>query len=505
MKRATSRPALTILLVFCASFVLYLVALVLPYNLFTHVADAPVSLGEIAGRATLPAAAFLLTFVTLFGLYALAYRTCRRHPDERLVPLVLLCGLALALLLTLTYPVGAGDVVDYVSHGEELAYYGLNPLVVPPADVPGSVFARYSAFRHATPNYGPLWMWISALVVGVLDTGSLAVNLLGFKLVAVAAYAVQALLIYVILRRRAPSCALAGLLFFAWNPLILYEFAANGHNDATMMAFALLGILLWEQKRPLLMVAALTLSLLVKVPTAPLLLLFLLAAARQRGTGRVFWVPLITGGLLALALVGLAYLSLPAPLEALTNLSGRSDLFTHSLPAIVELTFRLGGMGRESAQSVARSAALLALGAWYAAQLWKTWRTPSGALQHAYNVVLFLLLFVTPWFQPWYVTWLVALAALRPYNTAPTQAGLFSLTVLGSYVVYGFAWFWFVSFANWGNCLGINLVAVGTTYLLPWSYTAWLWLRARSGSGAARCAPCTASSSDVHYVKTTSQ
>ncbi|MGD1995181.1 MAG: hypothetical protein PVH62_00255 [Anaerolineae bacterium] len=479
------RPFTIVFLAFCLSFVLYVSVLVLPYNMFAHVAQAPISLPEIAQRKPLPAAIFLLTFLILFGLYALAYRTCRRHPHRRLTPLILLTGLAFALLLSLTYPVGAGDVVDYVSYGEELAYFGANPLVTPPAQFTGSAFTPYSAFRHSTSNYGPLWTWISALVVGTLGRESLSLNLLGFKGVAIAAYLAQALLIHAILRRRDSNFAPAGVLFFAWNPLVLYEFAANGHNDAAMMAFALLGIFLWDLDRPLLMAAALTLSFLTKIPTIPLLPLFLLSSARMRNSSRRFWVTLFCGGTAALVLVGLTYISLPDPLTALTNLGGRSALFTHSLPTLVKLGLQLGGLQEVTAQNVARSAALGALGIWYALQVEKTWRNPSSTLRHAYDVVLFLLLFATLWFQPWYVTWLVALAALRPRPTAPAQAGLFSLTVMGSYVVYGFVWFWIPRLANWGNVLGINLMAVGTTFLAPWTFTFGLWLQAWSKSNSS--------------------
>jgi hypothetical protein len=453
--------------------------LVLPYNLFTFAPSAPLSLGEIAGREVFPALVFLATFLTQFGLYALAYAICRRRARPWFAPLVLAGGVVLALLLTLTYPVGAADVVEYVNHGEALAFHGVNPLVVPMADVPDAAFVRHSAFLHVTPNYGPVWMWISALVVRVMGRESLAPNLLGFKLVAVLSYAVLAFLIYRVMRRRDPGAAVAGLLFFAWNPLILYEFAVNGHNDSTMMALALLGILFWQRKQPLLMVAALTLSFLIKVPTILLLPLFLLAVAWSQERTRDFWRILVVGGLVSLALIGVAYASLPDSLASLTNLSGRSNLFTHSLPALLTLMLRLGGLGEDLAQDIVRAAAVAALGIWYLMQLWNVWQRPSRVVRYGYNVVLFLLLFVTPWFQPWYVTWLVALAALRPHPQAPTQAGLLSATVISSYVVYGFAWFWFVDFANWGYTLGINALAVGMTFLVPWAYTAWLWLRLR--------------------------
>ncbi|MBN1178330.1 MAG: hypothetical protein JXD18_03910 [Anaerolineae bacterium] len=477
MDAPARRPRLALLIAFCLSLVVYLVAFVLPYNLFAYIDDAPIDLPVVSGRAHLPAVAFLAAFAALFCLYVLSYRICRRHPHAALAPLVLLLGLGLAAALAFTYPVGAGDVVDYVGHGEEVAYFGMNPLVVPPAEIDGAVFARYSAFRYVVPNYGPLWMWVSAAVVRVLGRGSLALNLLGFKAVAIAAYAVQSVLIYKMLKRRAPDVALGGLLFFAWNPLILYEFAVNGHNDATMMALAVLGILLWEMDHPFLMVVALTCSFLVKIPTAPLLPLFLLAAARRKGTGRAFWATLIGGGALAVGVVGLAYLSLPEPLAALANLSERSGLYTHSLPAIVKLGLPLGGVSEEAASRAVRAASMVALGGWYAVRVWRAWTRPGEVLRHAYDVVLFLLLFVTPWFQPWYVTWLVALAALRPYPTSSGQAGLLSLTVLGSYVIYGFVWFWYPAVGSWANWLGINLIAVAGTFALPWTYTIWAWLR----------------------------
>lgn len=472
-------PYLALLLLFWLSFVFYATALVIPYSLFSHVASAPISLPEMAERQPGPAISFLLTLLAVFAAYAAAYWVCRHHPRRHMAPLIMSCGLILALLLSLTYPGGAGDVVDYVSYGESLAFHGVNPLVIPPGQIDGTAFAQYSAYRHATSNYGPLWTWISAAVVRTMGTGSLLLNLLAFKAVAIASYALLGALIYSMLQRRRPNFASAGLLFFAWNPLVLYEFAVNGHNDATMMAFAVLGILFWDLGRPYLMVAALTLSFLVKIPPVLLLPLFLLAAARQRGAGRPFYTTLLGGGLLALALVGLAYLSLPDSTAALLNLSGRSHLFTHSLPAIASMVLRLGGLERVAAEDTARAATLLALGTWYAINVARTWRRPANVLRYACGVVLFLLLFATPWFQPWYVTWLVALAALLPVPAAPALAGTFSLTVMFSYVVYGFVWFWAARLANWGHTLGINLIAVGTSYLVPWTYGAWLWLRGR--------------------------
>jgi len=477
LERLSDSPIRVLTLLFVLSLLLYVLVLALPYNLFTYAGQAPISLGEIAERSPLSAAVFGLTFLVLFALYALAYRLCRRQPDARLLPLILFYGLAMALALGLTYPIGAGDVIDYISYGEELARFGTNPLVVPPASIPDMAFAPYSAYRNAVSNYGPLWTWISALIVDILGTDSLALTLVGFKGVAILAYLAQGWIVAAILQRRDAAQAPAGVLLFAWNPLILYECAVNGHNDAAMMALALLGILLWQRERPFLAAGAFTLSFLIKIPTLPLLPLFLLAAARRRRSARGLVLTVAGGGLLSLALVVLGYASLPDGARALLNLSSRSDLFTHSLPTVIYLTLRLGGVEKLTAQQAVRTAALLVLWIWYVIQIARTWRKPDRALQSAYDFLLFWLLFATLWFQPWYVTWLVALAALLPGAGAALQAGLFSLTVFSSYIVYGFLWFWIIPSANWANGLGITLIAVATTYLPPWAYTAWLHLR----------------------------
>ena len=55
------------------------------------------------------------------------------------------------------------------------------------------------------------------------------------KGVALVSYFVCVLFIAAILQRVAPKRALAGTLLFAWNPLILLEGVANGHNDLLML------------------------------------------------------------------------------------------------------------------------------------------------------------------------------------------------------------------------------------------------------------------------------
>jgi len=72
----------------------------------------------------------------------------------------------------------------------------------------------------------------------------------------------------------------------------------------------LLGVLFWEMRTPAWMLAALTLAALIKLPVAPLLPLFFLAAWRLEPAvlrrRRLLW----SGGLVVAGIVAVSYLSL---------------------------------------------------------------------------------------------------------------------------------------------------------------------------------------------------
>jgi hypothetical protein len=49
-------------------------------------------------------------------------------------------------------------------------------------------------------------------------------------------------LIWAVLRRWRRGDVAAGLVVYGWNPLVIFEFGANGHNDGVMIAFLLLAM-----------------------------------------------------------------------------------------------------------------------------------------------------------------------------------------------------------------------------------------------------------------------
>jgi len=463
-------------LAWLASCLIYYCVLVRPYWLNSYLSTPKLSMGLIANRQPGPAIAFILGFVALFGLYAAAYLLCKRRRSVTLIAAVGLCGLILVLLLAQVYPIGANDMFGYITAGEILAFHGLNPMIHAASQVPNLPLAEYSAYFYTPPNYGPVWTWIEAAVVGAVGRPDLTALTLGFKATAIIGYAAVCIVLVIVLRRRAPDHVAAGLLAFAWNPVVLYEVAANAHNDVWIGLLVLLGVLFWEMRRPVWMLAALTLAVLIKLPVAPLVPLFFLAAWRLEPAAqrrrRLLW----SGALVVAGIVAASYLSLPEGLKGLTNLTGRTDLFTHSLPAVIKLTLGLA-LPEKWAMLLAGLVTALAFGGYYALQLRNAWRTPGEAVRLGFNTLLFLLLVCMSWFQPWYLVWIVPLAAVYPRPNAVFQVGLFSLCASWSYVVFGFVWFWIPKIGSWGRALGIELMAMLTTYAASWEYALLYGLR----------------------------
>ncbi|MER3405867.1 MAG: hypothetical protein C4289_12510, partial [Chloroflexota bacterium] len=113
-------------------------------------------------------------------------------------------------------------------------------------------------------------------------------------------------------RRLRPEAALAAYVFVAWNPLALYEAAANAHNDLLMVFATALALELGARRRWALALPALTLGVLTKYVVGllgPLFLIESAATARARIAPRPLRPPrsVWLGGAFAVALAVVLY------------------------------------------------------------------------------------------------------------------------------------------------------------------------------------------------------
>lgn len=448
-----SRP-LALSLISLFSLIAYLVGLLVPYSLFKLGLKPLINIAKLTRNDPVAQASFVMTFAALSGLYYLAWRLCRgRQP--RAMWIVLLSGvLVINLALIWVYPVGAADIFDNISRGRITAQHGGNPFYAAPKDYAHDPFRYYVAWPKSTSAYGPLWELIAAGASRLAGDDKLA-NVLGFKLLGLLFYSGCIVLIAAILNRRAPERALQGVCLFALNPLVIYETAANGHNDIVMVFFVVLGMYALLRRRFTLAALALTAGALVKFIPLLLLPIAVGAALRSLTTLRHRLHYLLITTLVCAALIVLTFAPFWQGGDPI-GIKRREGLFTASLPALVQARLEepLGGdTSRDIVVRVASGLTVLIV----IAATWRTWvETPTPALPRAEQhgagrgeewlapirastfALLFYLLFTCLWFQSWYTLWPLALAAILPEGETSRIAVLLSYAALWKAIIFDF-------------------------------------------------------------------
>ncbi|MGQ0605192.1 MAG: glycosyltransferase 87 family protein [Anaerolineales bacterium] len=420
------------------SVALYWGGLLVCYNLFAIGPRPLADIAKLTRNQPLGQAGFVLTFAALSGVYYLAWRLARGPQPRAMWVAVCTSLLAMNVMLLWLYPIGAADVFDNIVRGRITAQHGGNPFYQTPREFKGQdPFYAYAAWRDATSAYGPLWE-VMAAGTSQMVGDKVVDNVIAFKLLSLLFYAGCTGLIARLLQRHAPDRALQGTLLFAWNPLVIYETAGNGHNDIVMVFFILLALYALSQRRFTLSTLALMGGALVKfipILLAPIVVVVGLRAMKSRWQRIAFVVT--TASACALLVVA-AYAPFWRGGDPL-GLARRSTLFTTSLPALAQVHLEVL-LGPEPSQHIVAELALLLTGAAVLVQAWRVWSNPQWAVMvRAFTfVLLFYLLFTCLWFQAWYAVWPLALAALLPEGKLSRLVVLLSYAALWKTIFFDF-------------------------------------------------------------------
>jgi len=212
---------------------------------------------------------------------------------------------------------------------------------------------------------------------------------------------------------------------YAWNPLVVLEYAGSGHHDPSGLLWLVLA-LAWLESRPLLSASAFAAAVLVKL--APLVALpFLLSRWPWRAR------------LLALGLVGaglalyIAHARGPGSgLEACLAHGRHNELGFHYLAVL---------LGEARARGMVASLVVLVVGL-------LLWRRADAA--SATRTTFRALILAGPILNPWYLGWVLALEPLAPSwpwlvlsACSLLSYGMLASPALGSGVELPLAWRWF--------------------------------------------------------------
>ena len=421
------REAGRVALIGLASGVLYVAGYVAQWAIFRNGQRAEV-VGALVrgtppdgGRLILELGLYFGITALLFALYGWLLILCRRGllDDGRARTLALAFPVLFNAGLLFGRPYQSIDVLTYIGHGF-MGTAGYNPYARAAAEIAyrgeTAELARQLAALgwlpvHGPSPYGALWTQLEVLTAWV--SGSVPVALLFTKVLVVAASLGCAVLIWRILGRVRPEDQLLGTLVYLWNPLIVVEFAAEGHNDA-LMVFWVLASLFWTvAARPALSVGTAALGVLVKylpVVFAPAQAIYLW---RNRESAPRLASSVVAALALSLVLAAALYAPFWVGVDTFRAVRRQGLPFPAPTPngSVYALLSTIVPPGTASALTT-QLLALLFL-AFVLAVGWRA-RDASGLLRGCAWISLFYLLVVSAGTWSWYAALPLALMALTP-------------------------------------------------------------------------------------------
>lgn len=245
----------------------------------------------------------VIALLLLSLLYILAYRRFdREQPGFRRVALF---AVLFNLIAPWLWPVASLDIFNYTNYARVASYARANPYVEVFSDFPADpLYQAVKTDWSSKPSpYGPLFTLISA-GLSHLAGDSLFLHFFFFKLLAIVLNLANFFLIFYFFRD------IKAAFLYGWNPLLLFEFGVNGHNDVLTIFFMILTagffLKLPNLKGRLLSALALALAVLTKfVPIIFAPFLYLYSLAREQGKKRIIYG--LAAPLLAAAAAAVAY------------------------------------------------------------------------------------------------------------------------------------------------------------------------------------------------------
>jgi alpha-1,6-mannosyltransferase len=346
-------------------------------------------------------------FVVIAGVsaavYLLAVLTVTKGPSSRQgVWVVLLIAAALRLPLIVSPPFLSTDVYRYVWDGRVQAA-GINPYRYVPADPALAsfrddlVYPRISRAEYARTIYQPAAQIVFA-AVGLIWSSVTAVKMamVGFEALAIVC------LLHLLAAAKLP---LQRVLIYAWNPLLVWAFAGNGHVDAVTIGLLAAALLLRVRRQDGWAGIALGLAIATKFLPA-----VVAPALWRRGAG---WLTVL-GIIVSLSLAYIIYNSTGAPIFGFLGGyraeegydSGAGFWLIAGLSRVMELP--------DWAAFAYKTVAVVILATFAA---WFAWINPPNepvAICSAAGNLMALLMFAISPHYPWYFASLTVPCVLAP-------------------------------------------------------------------------------------------
>jgi hypothetical protein len=374
-----------------------------------------------AGFPSSHVAAKIVFWVGIASL-CVAWLGLGRCVDRARVPQLWWIGALWCLPFLLGPPLFSHDVYSYLAQGT-LVHLGHSPYHDAPVTLASlhhqHVLSGVDPFwRKTTAPYGPLFLGVISLMVGVtgshLVAGAVAIRLLDvLGVVLLAAFVPR-------LARAVGTDPRRALWLAVLSPLVLLQLVSPAHNDALMVGLMVAGVALALERRPLVGIALCAVAATVKVPAVAAIAFILVAWARALPDSRerliaigkaVAVTVLIAAAITVVTGLGLAWIS-----TGLFNTPGRVRLSITPATALGytiahglhHVSVPLNGKQFEATVSHVTFAITAAIG------LLLLYRTRFDNLVRQLGLLLVGIAIGGPAAWPWYFAWGLALLACWP-------------------------------------------------------------------------------------------
>lgn len=384
--------------------------------------------------------------IYLIALYALEWAGEHRATFW----MILAGGLLFRMTLIPLAPTLSTDLYRYRWDGHIQAA-GWNPYAVRPDDPRLLQLRDAHWYEMPAPDMPTIYPPVAELVFHAAWrlTWKLPASIIAFKAPMILAdFSILAMLAWWFRRTGEKNFRLA---VYAWNPLVIVEFAASGHNDAIVLAFVL-GALLVIKKRPTVSTMLLTAGALTKAFPAVLVPLWL------RKTG---WPQARAGWKCALACAATAVICVAPYWRALRMLAANVENFELNRRNYHASLYTLV----DWFTGVPAIPAGLGVGVVWGLALWLAVRR-AESMRAAY-LLFGTILLLSPNGYSWYFTWMVPLLCFFP-NPAWLLLTVLQFLSYNVLIDYGINGRWhFDPFFQW--------ICYGPFYALL--CLGWLWPR----------------------------
>ncbi len=393
----------------------------------------PVEMGQTEALTNV----LVLLFTGAYLAYGVAIWSGQRIGSHLLLAVAMVWALIHQATLILMPGLFTTDLFSYATYGRMPAIYGLNPFIHYPALIPYDTIASWihPVWHYAPSVYGPLWIDFSVWMARISANLSPADQIFLYRVTANVAHVLNTVLILALLRPYGMRTVAAGFVLYAWNPMVAFEFAANGHNDAVMLTFILTALLAARAVHLSLGIVLVTFATLIKPAAVLVLPLFVWLWVRQQPDwkGRIGAFLASAGLMLGLAVLMYApWYQGPETFGPVILWSTISPMYINYVPDFLSLRLVermiLNGVPWEQAWLDARERVKLATRlifvTYFLGELWYL-RKLADLPAACARIFLAFLLLVNTWVLAWYFTWSLAMVAVIP------SAGRLKLAVIG--------------------------------------------------------------------------